>query len=195
MTGKKTKINIPGRFVVVDFETMEGWRASVCEVGVAVIEDGRITDTYKARICPPSANENPYCTAVHGIHYKDVKDCPKFDEVWKHIDETYIKESPLLAHNASFERSCIKECGDFYGTNTDYTYYDTLRLARKYMAGMDCYKLNVLARAIRYRFKHHDAGDDAKACATLFLHLCKKNKGLLEECKQDGTERDTRETE
>lgn len=195
MSMGKKNVEIPGRFVVIDFETMEGWRASVCEIGLAVIENGKITDTYKARVCPPSANENQYCVEVHGIRYKDVKDCPKFDEVWKHIDETYIKGSPLIAHNMPFERSCINECGELYGTNTDYTYFDTLQLARKYMKGMRSYKLNVLAKIFGFNFRHHDAREDAKACATVFIRLCKRNNGLLEECKEHGTAGNTGEVE
>lgn len=170
------------RFVAIDFETLEYWRGSVCEVGVVVIENDLIVDTFYSKVCPPTMNESYHCVKTHGLHYKDVKKYPKFDEIWKKIDEEYIKGSPLIAHNVSFERSCINECGDFYNTPTNYTYYDTLALARKYINKLYNYKLDTISRFIKYKLnKHHNAIEDAKACAHLFLFLKNKHKNMIEE--------------
>ena len=33
-------------FAAIDFETANGYRTSVCSVGVVIVEDGKIVDTY-----------------------------------------------------------------------------------------------------------------------------------------------------
>ena len=103
---------MPDRFVAIDFETMDNWRATICSVGLAVFENGVMTDTYYSLVCPPSKSENYFCCKVHGLRYKDVKDSPSFSEIWPMINEKYIKGSPLVAHNTSFEKGCIEAYGD-----------------------------------------------------------------------------------
>lgn len=179
---RKMDKNKTNRFVSLDFETLENWRASVISIGIAVIEDNKIVDTFYTNVCPPSKNENYYCVQTHGMHYKDVKDNPMFDEVWKMIDEKYIKGSPIIAHNIGFEKTCINECGDYFGTNTEYQYYDTLNISRKYVKGLENYKLNTVSEYINYNLKnHHNALDDALACANIFIYFNKKHKNLIEE--------------
>ena len=170
------------RFVAIDFETLENWRCSVCEVGVVVIEDNKIVAKYGTKVCPPSMNESYHCVKTHGLHYNDVKGYPKFDAVWNYIDKEYIKGSPIIAHNVGFEKSCINECGDYYGTNTEYTYYDTLLLSRKYINKLYNYRLDTVSRFIHYKLNnHHNALEDALACANIFIYLNKKHKTLIED--------------
>lgn len=169
------------RFVAIDFETLEYWRCSVISVGLAVIENNEITDTFYTKICPPTMNESYHCVKVHGLHYRDVKNFPRFDEIWEIIDKDYIKGSPLIAHNIGFEKSCINECNDYFGTNNDYTYYDTLYLSRKYINKLPNYKLDTVSNFIKYKLNHHhNALEDAKACAAIFIYLNKKYDNIIE---------------
>ena len=168
------------RYVAIDFETMTTWRASVCSVGLAVIENGKITDTFYSLVCPLSKEENYYCCQTHGLKYKDVKDSPKFDEIWGIIDKEYIKGSPLIAHNAPFEKSCINACNETFDTNSDYKYIDTLKLSRKYLNKLEKHTLDAVCEALHCKLKHHhNALDDAKACAEVFIKLGKKHKEIL----------------
>ena len=57
---------MPDRFVAIDFETMDNWRATICSVGIAVFENGVMTDTYYSLVCTPSKSENYFCCKVHG---------------------------------------------------------------------------------------------------------------------------------
>lgn len=168
------------RYVAIDFETMTTWRASVCSVGLAVIEKGKIIDTYYSLICPPSKEENYFCCLTHGLKYKDVKNSPKFDEVWNKIDKDYIKGSTLIAHNVGFEKSCINACNETFNTNNDYQYIDTLKLSRKYLKKLEKHTLDVVCESLHCKLKnHHNALDDAKACAEIFIKLVKKHKEII----------------
>lgn len=170
------------RYVAIDFETLDTWRASVCSVGIAVINDNKITDTFYSLICPTSKNENYYCCKVHGLSYNDVKDSPKFQDIWWKIDEKYIKGCPLIAHNVGFEKSCINACNQEFGTNNDYVYIDTLRMGRKQIKGLKNYQLDTVCESLGYKLKnHHNALDDAKACAEIFTRLNNKQNKMLNE--------------
>lgn len=174
------------RFVAIDFETLESWRASVISIGIAVIEDNCIVDTFYTNVCPPTMNESYHCVKVHGLHYRDVKNCPKFDKVWEMINEKYIQGSPLIAHNVSFEKSCIKECGEVFGTQAKYKYYDTLAISRKYINKIRNYKLDTVSAFVRYKLRHHhNALEDAKACANIFIYFNKKYNTMVEDYDRD----------
>lgn len=164
------------RFVAIDMEILDSaWRASVISIGVVVIENNKIKTKKYYTVCPPSKSENYYCVQTHGLHYDDVKDSPDFPTVWNEIDKKYIKRSPIIAHNVSFEKSCINTCNEEFDTNNDYEYIDTLKLSRKYFPDLENHKLDTICEAIDYDLKnYHNAAEDAEACANVFLTLNKK---------------------
>ncbi len=161
------------RYAVLDFEIMNEWRASVCAVGCVVIEKGKIINEFYSKVCPPTQYENKYCVETHGLRYKDVRKSPTFPVVWKTIDKM-IGKSPIVAHNAPFEKSCIEACGEEFGTNTDYQYIDTLKMSRFVFPKAKNHKLNTLCEAMNIDLQHyHNALDDARADAECFLKLKK----------------------
>lgn len=166
--------NKRNRFVAIDFETMEYYRASVCSLAIAVIENNKIVKKFYSTICPPSKNEEYHCVKTHGLHYRDVKNSPDFPTVWEKIDKI-IDGCPLIAHNAPFERSCINACNELFGTNNEYYYIDTIKLSKKYLKNLENYKLDTVCESIKHDLKnHHCAEDDAIAAAKIFIKLNKK---------------------
>lgn len=174
---KKTKKNINiHRYVAIDFEKMDTMPSSVCSIGVAVIENNEITNTFYSLVCPPSKNENWYCCRTHGLHYSDVKNSPKFSEVWEKIDKM-IDGSPIITHNYGVERGCIDACNELYGTNNNYDYICTLALSRKYLKNLQSKSLDMVCEELHYNMGvHHNALDDAKAAAECFIRIKKKFK-------------------
>lgn len=171
---KDEKLN-KNRFIALDFETLNEWRASVISIGIIVIEDNKIKTKKYYTVCPPSKDENYYCVQTHGLHYDDVKDSPDFPTIWNEIDKKYIKGSPIIAHNVGFEKSCINACNEEFGTNNKYEYIDTLKLSRKFFPKLTNHKLNTVSEAIKHNLKnYHNAIDDALACAKIFIKLNKK---------------------
>ncbi len=162
------------RYAALDFEILEFWRASVCSVGCVIFENGKIVDKFYSLVCPPTKFEEWHCYNIHGIRYKDVKDAPKFPEVWEKIDKM-IGDSPIVAHNVGFEKSCINACSDEFGTKNDYKYIDTLKLSRKYLKGMRNHQLDTVCEKLNIKLKHHhNAFDDAKACGEIYNKINKK---------------------
>lgn len=164
------------RYVALDFETLDTWRASVCAVGCVVIENNQIVEEFHSLICPPSKYENPFCVEVHGIHYNDVKNSPTFPQVWEKIDKM-IGDSPIVAHNYGFEKSCINACSEEFGTNNDYEYIDTLKLSRNTLPFLPNHKLDTVCNYFNVELKkHHNALDDARACGNLLIEINKRRK-------------------
>lgn len=167
------------RFACLDFETSNGFRDSVCSIGLVIVENKVITEKFYTLVNPLTTYFNKYCVQTHGITYKDVIKSPTFEEVWTEVDEM-INDSPIVAHNASFEKSCIKSCGDKFGTNTKYEYICTLQLARKYLTELKSHKLNYVCEAYNIRLKnHHNALADAEACAKILLNFINLNKKII----------------
>lgn len=167
------------RYVAIDFEKLDTMPSSVCSVGVAVIENNQIIDTFYSLVCPPSKNENYYCVQTHGLHYKDVKNAPKFPQVWKKVDKI-INGCPVIAHNYGVERGCINACNEYYETEYNYDYICTLALSRKYLSDLPSKGLDLVCEALNYKMGyHHNALDDAIASAEVFLRI--KNKFNLKD--------------
>lgn len=175
------------RYVALDFEVMDTWRAAVCSVGCAVFENGKLVETFYSLVRPPSKNENYYCVKTHGLTYEDVKDAPAFDVVWEKVDRL-IGNSPVVAHNAAFEKSCIDACSEEFGTKNDYVYIDTLKMSRRLLTESKKHTLIEACGRVGIRIKrYHNALDDAIACGKLFSELsCLDN---IKKEKQNGQER------
>jgi len=131
-------------FAAIDFETANFERCSVCSVGVVIVRGGEIVDSFYSLIQP----EPNYC------------------EVWKQI-EPMIEGLPLVAHNASFDKSCLK--ASFYTYQMDYPDYeflDTLKAARRKLPHLPDHQLHTVSSACGYGLTdHHHALADAEACA------------------------------
>lgn len=175
------------RYAALDFEILDTWRTSVCSVGCVIFEDGRMVDSFYSLVRPPSKIENWHCVQAHGLTYADVKNAPSFPDVWEKID-AMIGDSPIVAHNAPFERSCINTCSEMFGTKNGYTYIDTLKMSRKLLTESKNHRLDTACSRVGVKIGvHHNALDDAKACGELFWKL----KTIEDLQKQKNGQRDT----
>lgn len=157
-------------FIAIDFETATAKRASICEAGICVVKDGKIVETKSWFVKPPFNEYSIFNIQIHGIRPRDTMFAPDFSKVWEEILE-YLKETPVLvAHNASFDISCIRKSLEYYGLKKpDLVYYCSLKAAR-HLYGFCCNSLDYLCKQFGIpEGTHHRAGDDAEMCARLFL--------------------------
>jgi DNA polymerase-3 subunit epsilon len=54
-------------FIAIDFETANQEPSSVCSVGVVMVRDGQIVDSFYSLIQPEPNYYNYWCQRVHGI--------------------------------------------------------------------------------------------------------------------------------
>lgn len=159
-------------FAAIDFETANEQRTSVCSVGVVVVRNGEITDNFYSLIHPEPDYYRYINMKVHGITRKDTFKAPIFPKVWSHI-EPLIEGLPLIAHNKTFDESCLKACFKMYQLDyPDYEFYCTLQKARMHLKGLSDYKLNTVSAHCGFILKnHHNALADAEACARIAIKI------------------------
>ncbi len=159
-------------FTAIDFETANASRTSACAVGICVVRNGQVTECLQRLIRPEPLEFAPMNIAIHGITPADVIDAPAFAEVWQEIRQ--MVRGPLIAHNASFDMSVIRRSLEYAGLPCpDWAYYCTLTLAKRIWPDLPTYRLDDLARFLDVPLRHHDAAEDARACAMIALEACR----------------------
>lgn len=153
-------------FAAIDFETANTERSSVCSVGIVIVRNGEIVDSFYSLIQPEPNYYNYWCSRVHGLSQEDTEDAPVFPKVWAQV-EPKIAGLPLVAHNKPFDESCLKAVFRVYQMDyPDYEFYDTLCVSRRVFRHLPNHQLQTVAAACGYRLdKHHHALADAEACA------------------------------
>ena len=118
-------------FAAIDFETANNERSSVCSVGIVIVRNGEIVDSFYSLIQPEPNYYNYWCSQVHGLCHEDTDDAPVFPKVWAQI-EPLIEGLPLVAHNKPFDEGCLKAVFRVYQMDyPDYEFYDTLAASRR----------------------------------------------------------------
>ena len=153
-------------FAAIDFETANHERSSVCSVGIVIVCDAVIVDTFYSLIQPEPNYYNYWCSQVHGLCCADTDSAPVFPFVWAQI-EPLIEGLPLVAHNSRFDESCLRAAFRTYQMDyPDYEFYDTLAATRRSMPELENHQLHTVAAACGYNLRHHHhALADAEACA------------------------------
>ena len=65
-------------FIAIDFETANQQPSSVCSVGVVMVRNGQIVDSFYSLIQPEPNYYNYWCQRVHGISESDTEDALVF---------------------------------------------------------------------------------------------------------------------
>ena len=153
-------------FAAIDFETANEQRTSVCSVGVVIVRNGEIADSYYSLIRPEPEYYTYWNTRVHGLTLADTSRSPVFPAVWQEIAPR-IEGLTLVAHNKAFDESCLKAVFRMYGMDyPDYAFRCTLQASRRASKGLPDYQLHTVAAWCGYRLELHDhALADAEACA------------------------------
>ena len=154
-------------YTAIDFETAQGKRWSICQVGLVRVENEIITAQLSILVQPP---DNYYWNRfidIHGITPEQTANAPTFDIVWQQI-EPFIKNQQVVAHNGfAFDFNCLAKTLEYYGLATpEFTGHCTYRIYKDNLASL-CQQYNI-------SLNHHEALSDARACGELFkIHLNK----------------------
>ena len=160
-------------FAAIDFETANEFPSSVCSVGVVIVRDGEIVDTFYSLIHPEPEYYQWFCMRVHGLCAEDTEDAPVFPAVWEKI-APLIEGLPLVAHNSRFDEGCLKAVFKVYRMDyPGYRFYDTLAASRRrFGCTLPNHQLQTVAAACGYDLlNHHHALADAEACARIALAI------------------------
>ena len=175
---------IGNRYVVVDLEaTSTGSKAKIIQVGIVVIEDGKIVDHYTTDVNPHESLD-VHIKELTGLTDQRLAQAPDFSQVARKIFDL-VEDGIFVAHNVQFDANLLAENLFFEGYELKNPRVDTVELAQVFFPGLEKYSLPILCRELGIPLKDaHTALSDAQATAELLLLLRKKMaqlpKGLLE---------------
>jgi DNA polymerase-3 subunit epsilon len=162
------------KIVAIDFETANEMMSSACALGIAVIDENKITSVKHWLIKPPELRFNYFNSCLHSITAKDVEKKPEFYRIWPSIKK-YLEGNIIIAHNAGFDMAVLRSTLRVYQIEIPELYYAcTVCLSRKVWKEFDNYKLNTVAKNLEINFRHHNAKEDACACAGIAITAAEK---------------------
>lgn len=167
------------RILAIDFETANASRSSVCSVGYALIENGKIVKNEEILINPEEYFD-PFNISIHGITEEMVEGELTFPEVLeKYIKPLISEDTILIAHNAGFDMSVLRQACDKYNIEyPKFKYLCTRILSKNYYENLNSYALSAVAEHLGIEFEHHKANEDALVCAKIYLDIKSKHKDL-----------------
>lgn len=163
--------------VVFDIETtgFSPVKNKIIEIGAVRVEEGKITGRFSSFVNPdvPIPFEIEKLT---GINDNMVLDAPKIEKVLPEFLE-FCEGAVMVAHNAGFDISFIKENAKQQGLEFNPTVLDTVSLARVLLPNLNRFKLDTVAKELKISLaNHHRAVDDAGATAEIFVRFIKMLK-------------------
>ena len=158
--------------VVFDIETtgFSPVTNHIIEIGAVRVEKGQITDRFSTFVNPQVPI--PYhIEQLTGINDNMVLSAPVISEVLPKFLE-FCGDAVIVAHNASFDTSFIRENANRLGLTYEPTILDTVTLARLLLPNLNRYKLDTVAKELKISLEnHHRAVDDAGATAEIFVRF------------------------
>ena len=169
--------SLDSTFVVFDIETT-GFSAvndRIIEIGAVKVENGMITEKFSEFVNP----ERPIPFEIEkltSINDRMVEGAPNISVILPQFMD-FCGGSVLVAHNADFDTGFIRHNCEVLGLPYDYTYVDTLGIARSFLEGLKNYKLDTVVEAMGCTLaNHHRAVDDAGATADVFVRFLERFK-------------------
>lgn len=170
--------DIDTTYCVLDLETT-GFSAvteKITEIGVMKVKDGEVIDEFSCFV-NPEKHIPERVTEVTNITDEMVKDAETIDKVFPKLLE-FLGDSVIVAHNAGFDVGFLKQNAKALGYEFDYTYLDTLSLAKDLFPDYKKYKLGKIAENLGIKVEvAHRALDDVDTTVKVFkvmLDMLKK---------------------
>lgn len=174
--------SIDTTYCVLDLETtgFSPVTEKITEIGIMKYKDGKVIDKFSTFVNP----EKPIparVVEVTNITDDMVKDAETIEQVFPKMME-FIKDSVLVAHNASFDVGFLKHVAKELGYEFDFTYVDTLSLAQELFPEYKTYKLGRIAKHLGIKVEvAHRALDDVDTTVKVF-------KVMLDMLKERGAQ-------
>jgi len=166
-----------GEFIVIDIETtgLSFKNDRITEIGAVKIKNGNIVDSINWLINPQM--EIPQkIQDLTGITNEMVKDAPKLNSIIEEI-KLYFGEYPIVAHNAVFDYTFMRNAFEAYGESIENTVIDTVEMAKLILPEFKRYNLKSLCKKLKIDLEnHHRASDDARAAAEIFINMLEKHE-------------------
>jgi len=174
--------SIDTTYCILDLETtgFSPVTEKITEIGVIKYKEGKIIEEFSCFVNP----EKPIpakVVEVTNITDDMVKDAETIEQVFPKLMQ-FIEGSVLVAHNADFDMGFLKHNAKVLGYEFDFTYLDTLSLAKELFPEYKSYKLGRIAKNLGIKVDvAHRALDDVRTTVQVF-------KVMIDMLKERGVE-------
>jgi len=175
-------------FVAIDVETANADLASICQVGLAIYEDGRLSEEWKSYV-DPEDDFDAMNVSIHGIDEAAVRGAPTFKTLSARL-HSHLDGKIAVCHT-HFDRTAVHQASDRHAVRPpDSTWLDSALVVRRAWEDLAWkgYGLGNVCKKLGYEFVHHDALEDAKAAGHVLLAAIQKTgidvEGWLERVRQ-----------
>lgn len=177
----QTLESISTSFLAIDVETANADYSSICQIGIAEFENGRVINTWSTLINPESYFDL-FNVSIHGITPSMVENSPTFDALYEELS-LKLKDKTVV-HHMPFDRTAINRVCDEYRLDPIKTnWLDSAKIVRRTWEefAYSGYGLKNVANHLNIKFKHHDALQDAIAAGLIVAEACKLKNLDVEE--------------
>ena len=159
-------------FAAIDFEAANGEVTSACSIGVVIVRNDEIVDSFYSLIRPVPNRYDFWTTKVHGIKFKDTQNADTFPVVWYKVAHK-VKGLPMVAHGISFDERVLKALHQHYHIKyPNFKFYCTHLASEDLLPDLENHKLQTVAKHFGYDLtQQHHALADAEACAVIAMNL------------------------
>ncbi|TZE83317.1 PolC-type DNA polymerase III [Calorimonas adulescens] len=161
---------LDSEFTVVDIETtgLSSNNDEIIEIGAVKVKNYEIVARFDIFVKPSKAIP-VNITKLTGISNDMVKNAPSIKDAIKMFKD-FSEDTPIVAHNANFDISFLKNAAQKHHVELSNIIIDTLTLTRILFPGLKNYKLDTLTKYLNVTLEnHHRASDDAEATAHIFV--------------------------
>ena len=159
-------------YCVLDLETT-GFSATndrITEIGIMKVKNKEVIDSFSCFV-NPERHIPERVSEVTNITDDMVKDAETIEKIFPKVLEFLgdSKETVIVAHNANFDVGFLKQNAKRLGYEFDYTYLDTLSLAKDLFPNYKKYKLGKIAENLGIKVEvAHRALDDVDTTVKVF---------------------------
>ena len=156
-------------FIAIDVETANADMSSICQIGLAYFKEELLCEEWKSYVDPEDFFDG-INISIHGIDESTVQGAPQLPEI-ADILYRFLDDKITVCHT-HFDRVSIRKAFDKYGIrHPENIWLDSARVARRTWKefARKGYGLHNICDKLEYKFKHHDALEDAKAAGHIML--------------------------
>jgi DNA polymerase III subunit epsilon len=156
-------------FVALDVETANADMASICQIGIARFQNGTVADEWKTYVDPQDYFD-AINVSIHGIDESVVEGAPTFGALTNTIQDA-LRDTVVVTHTA-FDKVALHQAGTkCQALPLTCTWLDSACVARRTWKefSKSGYGLLNVCEAIGYKYRPHDALEDAKAAGQIML--------------------------
>lgn len=171
------------RYIAFDVETPNAANDRMSAIGLAVLEDGVITDRFYTLVNPETRFDS-FNISLTGITPYMAARSPAFPQIWERL-RTYLDTGILAAHNAPFDLSVLGKCLRDYGISWKprAEYVCTCQIGRRVLPQLPDHRLNTMAAYYSLPLDHHNAASDTLACAMLLQNYLRSGIELRDDLR------------